>query len=126
MILAMLGFAIEDSLIRLTSVTIPFGQVLFLFGFGGALIFALFSKMQKKKLFIKEVLSRPMIIRMFFELIGRLFYSLSLTLMPISLTTLILNVILSMVIFHLLNLKEYLPGSHAVQAEESAPFTEPA
>ena len=91
MILAMLGFAIEDSLIRLTSVTIPFGQVLFLFGFGGALIFALFCKTQKKKLFIKEVLSRPMIIRMFFELIGRLFYSLSLTLMPISLVTLILQ-----------------------------------
>ena len=91
MILAMLGFAIEDSLIRLTSVTIPFGQVLFLFGFGGALIFALFCKTKKKKLFIKEVLSRPMIIRMFFELIGRLFYSLSLTLMPISLVTLILQ-----------------------------------
>ena len=91
MVLAMLGFAIEDSLIRLTSVTIPFGQVLFLFGFGGALIFALFCKTQKKKLFIKEVLSRAMIIRMFFELIGRLFYSLSLTLMPISLVTLILQ-----------------------------------
>jgi drug/metabolite transporter (DMT)-like permease len=91
MVLAMLGFAIEDSLIRLTSVTIPFGQVLFLFGFGGALIFALFCKTQKKKLFIKEVLSTAMIIRMFFELIGRLFYSLSLTLMPISLVTLILQ-----------------------------------
>ena len=91
MILAMLGFAIEDSLIRLISLTIPFGQVLFLFGFGGALIFTLFCKAQKQRLFIKEVLSRPMIVRMLFELIGRLFYSLSLILMPISLVTLVLQ-----------------------------------
>ena len=91
MILAMLGFAIEDSLIRLISLTIPFGQLLFFFGFGGALIFTLFCKAQKQRLFIKEVLSRPMIIRMLFELIGRLFYSLSLILMPISLVTLVLQ-----------------------------------
>ena len=91
MIVAMLGFAIEDSLIRLCSLTIPFGQVLFLFGLGGALIFALICKVQKQQLFFKEVLSRPMIIRMFFELIGRLFYSLSLVLMPISLVTLVLQ-----------------------------------
>jgi len=65
MIVAMLGFAIEGSLIRLCSLTIPFGQVLFLFGLGGALIFALFCKVQKQQLFVYEVLSRPMIIRMF-------------------------------------------------------------
>ena len=91
MIIAMLGFAIEDSLIRLISLSIPFGQVLFLFGLGGALIFAFFCKVQKQQLFVKEVFSRPMIIRMFFELIGRLFYSLSLVLMPISLVTLVLQ-----------------------------------
>ena len=91
MISAMLGFAIEDSLIRLISLTIPFGQLLFFFGFGGALIFTLFCKAQKQRLFIKEVLSRPMIIRMLFELIGRLFYSLSLILLPISLVTLVLQ-----------------------------------
>ena len=91
MTVAMLGFAIEDSLIRLTSLTIPFGQVLFLFGLGGALIFALLCKVQKQQLFVKEVFSMPMIIRMFFELIGRLFYSLSLVLMPISLVTLVLQ-----------------------------------
>ena len=91
MIVAMLGFAIEDSLIRLSSLTIPFGQVLFLFGLGGALIFAVICRVQKQQLFVKEVLSRPMIIRMFFELIGRLFYSLSLVLMPISLVTLVLQ-----------------------------------
>ena len=91
MIVAMLGFAIEDSLIRLISLSIPFGQVLFLFGLGGALIFAFFCKVQKQQLFVKEVLSKPMIIRMFFELIGRLFYSLSLVLMPISLVTLVLQ-----------------------------------
>ena len=47
MVLAMLGFAIEDSLIRLISLTVPFGQLLFFFGFGGALIFTLFCKAQK-------------------------------------------------------------------------------
>ena len=91
MIIAMLGFAIEDSLIRLISLSIPFGQVLFLFGLGGALIFAFFCKVQKQQLFVREVLSKPMKIRMFFELIGRLFYSISLVLMPISLVTLVLQ-----------------------------------
>ena len=53
MIIAMLGFAIEDSLIRLISLSIPFGQVMFLFGLGGALIFAFFCKVQKKAVVCK-------------------------------------------------------------------------
>ena len=48
MVLAMLGFAIEDSLIRIISSVIPFGQVLSLFGLGGALIFALLCKLKKQ------------------------------------------------------------------------------
>ncbi len=91
MVLAMLGFAIEDSLIRIISSVIPFGQVLSLFGLGGALIFALLCKLKKQQLFLAEVISRPMVLRMFFELIGRLFYSVSLILMPISLVTLVLQ-----------------------------------
>ena len=91
MVLAMLGFAIEDSLIRIISSVIPFGQVLSLFGLGGALIFALLCKLKKQQLFLAEVISRPMVLRMFFELIGRLFYSVSLILMPISLVTLVLR-----------------------------------
>ena len=91
MVLAMLGFAIEDSLIRIISLTIPFGQVLSLFGLGGALIFALLCKLKKQQLYLVEVISRPMVLRMFFELIGRLFYSVSLILMPISLVTLVLQ-----------------------------------
>ena len=62
MILALLGFAIDDSLIKSIYLTITFGQVLFIFGFGGALIFALLCKVQKQHLFIEEVLSRRMII----------------------------------------------------------------
>ena len=91
MVLAMLGFAIEDSLIRIISLTLPFGQVLFSFGLGGVLIFALVCKLKKQKIFLAEVISRPMVLRIFFELIGRLFYSVSLILMPISLVTLVLQ-----------------------------------
>ena len=40
MVLAMLGFAIEDSLIKLMASDVPSGQVLIMIGIGGAIIFA--------------------------------------------------------------------------------------
>ena len=41
MVLAMLGFAIEDMFVKKLTVGLPVGQVLILFGLGGMLVFAL-------------------------------------------------------------------------------------
>ncbi|KEJ87851.1 putative transporter, RhaT family, DMT superfamily [Sulfitobacter donghicola DSW-25 = KCTC 12864 = JCM 14565] len=91
MVVSMGIFAIEDTLIKAASVTVPIGQILILFGLGGAFLFACLARLNKEPLFPPEVLSRPMRIRVVFEVIGRLFYFLSLSLIPLSAATVILQ-----------------------------------
>ena len=40
MVIAMLGFAVEDTLIKLMATDIPSGQILMTIGLGGGLVFA--------------------------------------------------------------------------------------
>lgn len=91
MIASMAGFAIEDAFVKAVSETLPVGQILILFGLGGALVFALVAHATKQPLFVQDVVSRPMCIRMFFEIIGRLFYVLAIALTPLSAATVILQ-----------------------------------
>jgi drug/metabolite transporter (DMT)-like permease len=58
---------------------------------GGALVFACIAVVNKDQLFDKAVVSRPMRIRVFFEIIGRLFYVLAISLIPLSAATVILQ-----------------------------------
>ena len=66
MVLSMLAFAIEDSLIKALSQYISTGQILILFGIGGTVIFAMISPIQKSALFIRDAVSRTMCLRFFF------------------------------------------------------------
>ncbi|GHA47888.1 membrane protein [Amylibacter ulvae] len=91
MIAAMFGFAIEDALIKATFSALPVWQILVMFGLGGALVFATVAHRAGEQLFPKTVLSTPMRIRMFFEIFGRLFFTLAITLTPLSTTTVILQ-----------------------------------
>lgn len=91
MVLSMLAFAIEDSLIKALSQYIPTGQILILFGIGGTVIFAIISLIQKSALFIRDAVSSTMCLRFFFELFGRLFYFLALAFTPLVATTAILQ-----------------------------------
>ena len=91
MVLSMLAFAIEDSLIKALSQYISTGQILILFGIGGTVIFAMISPIQKSALFIRDAVSRTMCLRFFFELFGRLFYFLALAFTPLVATTAILQ-----------------------------------
>lgn len=91
MIGSMAAFAVEDSLIKAASVTIPVGQIMVLFGIGGALVFAALSLVKKERLFVPEALSYPMRIRVVFELFGRLSYFLAISLIPLSAATVILQ-----------------------------------
>jgi len=84
-------FAIEDSFLKSASATLPIGQVLIVFGFGGALIFAAIALRNNEHLFHRDVVSRPMRIRVFFEIAGRLFYVLAISLIPLSAATVILQ-----------------------------------
>ena len=91
MIAAMAIFAIEDSFIKTASKTLPIGQILIIFGLGGALIFACLARLNKEALFSRDVVSRPMRVRVVFEVVGRLFYTLAISLIPLSAATVILQ-----------------------------------
>jgi drug/metabolite transporter (DMT)-like permease len=91
MILAMAIFALEDTLLKFVTQQMPVGQALILFGMGGAALFALMSIIQKQPLFVPDVLSPPMRVRLVFEVCGRMFFLLALTLNPLSTVTAILQ-----------------------------------
>lgn len=91
MVAAMAAFALEDSFVKLVSGSLPTGQILMLFGGGGALIFALIARRNDAPLYTPAILSKPMRLRVVFEVTGRLFYVLAITLTPLSSATVILQ-----------------------------------
>ncbi len=91
MFAAMGAFAIEDAFVKAASVTIPVGQILILFGLGGALVFAALALANREPLFVRDVLSPRMLLRILFEITGRLFYVLAVALIPLSAATVILQ-----------------------------------
>lgn len=91
MIGAMALFAVEDAFVKAVADLLPVGQILTIFGLGGAAIFAGIARSQGKALVTADVLSPVMRIRMCFEIVGRLFYGLALALTPLSAATVILQ-----------------------------------
>ncbi|KUF10229.1 hypothetical protein AVJ23_14155 [Pseudoponticoccus marisrubri] len=91
MIGAMAAFAVEDALIKGASDTLPVGQILMVFGGGGAIVFAALARLSGQALYSPDVLSRPMRVRALFEVAGRLFYALAIVLTPLSAATVILQ-----------------------------------
>ncbi len=91
MIAAMAAFAVEDSFIKFASETLPIGQVLVIFGAGGAILFACLAWLNGDALYTPAVVSRPMRIRALFEITGRLFYGLAVAFTPLSAATVILQ-----------------------------------
>ena len=91
MVVAMAMFAIEDAFLKAAADTLPVGQILILFGLGGVLVFAGLARRNAERLFVPEALSRPMRIRVVFEITGRLFYMLAIALTPLSAATVILQ-----------------------------------
>lgn len=91
MVAAMALFALEDAMVKATAARLPVGEVLVLFGLGGAILFAGTAMMRGEMLFGADVVSRPMRVRACFEVTARLFYVLALALTPLSATTAILQ-----------------------------------
>jgi len=84
MVLAMACFSIEDAFIKAAAKTVPLGEILFLFGLFGTAIFILLTLHRGEKIFHPAILSRPIFIRSLCEIVGRLFFSISLVLIPLS------------------------------------------
>ncbi|TMM54817.1 DMT family transporter [Sulfitobacter sabulilitoris] len=91
MVLAMLGFAIEDMFIKLLADALPVGQIIGLLGLGGAIIFAAILVMQRQPLFTRAMLSGPVLLRSLGELVGTLGFVTAIALTPISSASAILQ-----------------------------------
>jgi drug/metabolite transporter (DMT)-like permease len=87
MVAAMAAFALEDAFIKAAARHLPIGEVLMLFGLGGMLAFAAVPQRGGAPLFHRAAVSRPMLVRAVFELVGRLFYVLAVALTPLSSAT---------------------------------------
>jgi drug/metabolite transporter (DMT)-like permease len=88
---SMAGFAVEDVFVKAAAETLPLGQVLLTLGLGGMLVFAALALRRGEALVPRAFLSRPMLIRSGFEITGRLFYGLAITLTALSTTSAILQ-----------------------------------
>ncbi|MCO4839684.1 putative membrane protein [Planktotalea frisia] len=91
MVLAMAAFAVEDALVKASAASLPIGQIMMIFGSGGALMFALVLKSQGKTILCADMLTRIMVLRAAFEACGRLFFVLAVALGALSTATIILQ-----------------------------------
>ena len=91
MVLAMAAFTFEDMFIKSASSTVPVGEILIIFGFGGTLAFCLLTLRRQERIFHPAILTRPIMIRVVCEMTARLTYTLSLALIPLSTASTILQ-----------------------------------
>jgi drug/metabolite transporter (DMT)-like permease len=88
---SMAGFAVEDVFVKAAAQSMPLGQVLLTIGLIGMLTFAAMARAKGEAVFPPAFLSRAMLIRSAFEVTGRLFYGLAITLTALSTTSAILQ-----------------------------------
>jgi drug/metabolite transporter (DMT)-like permease len=91
MVMAMAAFSLEDMLIKATADVVPVGEILMLFGFGGTLAFIAMTLSRGQAIFHPKILSQPVLLRIVFEVIGRLFYTLAIVFTPLSSASAILQ-----------------------------------
>ncbi len=91
MVVAMFGFAVEDSLIKLMADDVPSGQILIMIGIGGTIIFAIAAKSQGQQPFGLWMLTGFSGLRAICEGLAALGYVTALALVPISLVTTIMQ-----------------------------------
>jgi drug/metabolite transporter (DMT)-like permease len=91
MVLAMMGFAIEDMFIKLLSGAISVGQILVMLGIGGAIAFGSAVRMQRTALVTREMLTAAILIRALSEMIGTVAFVSAIVLTPISSASAILQ-----------------------------------
>ena len=84
MVLAMAGFALEDMFIKRLAEAMPVGQIIALVGSGGAVIFAAICVGQGRRLWSRDLLARPVILRNLGEMAGTMCFVTAIALTPLS------------------------------------------
>lgn len=91
MTLSMLGFALSDTFIKLTLDAMPVGQVISIFGLGGALILAVWAKLAGARLFDPALASVPFAVRVLSEVFGTFCFVMALSSIELSLLSAIIQ-----------------------------------
>ncbi|UWQ97113.1 DMT family transporter [Rhodobacteraceae bacterium M385] len=91
MTLAMLGFALADTFIKLTLGALPVGQVIAVFGFGGAVIFGVWAVLKGDKFFDWSLFTKPFVFRLVSEVVGTMCFIIALASIELSLLSAIIQ-----------------------------------
>src|SRR6056297_1288017 len=91
MVLAMAGFALEDMFIKRLAEAMPVGQIIMAIGLGGAAIFAAICAGQGRRLFTRDLLARPVLLRNTGEMAGTMCFVTAIALTPLSSASAILQ-----------------------------------
>ncbi|WP_194095519.1 DMT family transporter [Marivivens aquimaris] len=91
MVLAMLGFAIEDMFIKLLSAHLPAGEVMMILGVGGVLLYWIALRRQNVPLFSTVFFERGVVLRNIAEFVGTGAFVTAFTLGEISTTSAIMQ-----------------------------------
>lgn len=91
MVAAMLGFALEDMMIKAMADRLPTWEILVILGLGGGSVFALTAKLRGEVFWSRDLLSGPVIQRNLGELIGTLGFVSAIALIPLATASAILQ-----------------------------------
>lgn len=91
MTLSMLGFAVEDALIKTVSARLPAGQIIALLGLAGAVLFWAWLALRGQRLFVPAQLAPKVLMRTGCEALGTAFFVTSLTLIPLTLASAVIQ-----------------------------------
>ena len=91
MVLAMAGFALEDMFIKRLAAAMPVGQIIALIGLGGAVIFAAICAGQGRRLWSRDLLAGPVLLRNAGEMAATMSFVTAIALTPLSSASAILQ-----------------------------------
>jgi drug/metabolite transporter (DMT)-like permease len=91
MTLAMLGFALADTFIKLTLGALPVGQVVAVFGFGGAAIFGIWAAAKGERVFDRGLFTGAFVFRLAAEVLGTMCFIIALASIELSLLSAIIQ-----------------------------------
>lgn len=91
MVLAMAGFALEDMFVKRLSYDLPVGQILAFLGAGGAVMFGAIAIARGHRLFSRDLITAPVLLRNLGELIGTLGFVMAIALTPLASASAILQ-----------------------------------
>ncbi|MEP2031127.1 MAG: DMT family transporter [Paracoccaceae bacterium] len=91
MTFSMLGFAIEDMVIKLMAGALPVGEIIALLGLGGAIVYSAVLTVQGRPLFSRALLNPVIAIRSIGEIFGTIGFVTAIVLTPLSSASAILQ-----------------------------------